>query len=254
MSDEEFNPMDFSNIPGAINPADLPSAPAQTSNGMPNFASAPGSISAESLVLPEVNEIRPITVAPKLPTGAYVPTTGASGFDNDGVMSFLNNYGVNKKSRSPKAVTQESVSADSITSMSKDQQIQFLNSLLMTNNSNDEEYDDYELDDDEEYEDDEDFEFDDDDDDEDFELDEDDEEYEDDDNYGSASGCKCTLSCPNTDCIFYGKDNYVSIEELIEDKLDSIINELIESGELDRRQPVKKASTNKYLKDMSQYL
>ena len=89
---------------------------------------------------------------------------------------------------------------------------------------------------------------------EDYYADEDyDEAYTDD----RTVGCVCTDKCPNKTCIFYGRDNFLSINDIIETEIEDRIEYLIASGEIeDRRQDVRKQKLkkNRYLSDISESL
>jgi hypothetical protein len=252
MSDENKTPMfDFNNLPGAISADDLGPAPEPNNTAGIDFNSTPGAISVAELEKAEAELARqpivPIPTPQPLTPNQPTNTSGDSGFDNQGVSNFLNNYGKKKQS---KPLQQEQVQqGDPLASMSKKEQASILNELIFGGDKPkketptktrrpviEEEYDDY--DDYDDY---------------DGEYDYDVEEYNDD----RVVGCVCTEQCPNTNCIFYGRDNYLSINDIMEEEINDRIDYLIASGQIEDRKRTnrkQKLVKNRYLSDISDSL
>lgn len=65
--------------------------------------------------------------------------------------------------------------------------------------------------------------------------------------------CMCNTECKNTDCIFFAKDNFTSITDIIENEVDKRIDRMHKNGELDNRyqkEKKKRLGNNSYLSDI----
>ena len=70
---------------------------------------------------------------------------------------------------------------------------------------------------------------------------------------GSMKGCVCTSACPNKDCVFYGSENYMSINDIVDDLVEARIDHLKRSGELKKKKTAikkTKLKKNRYLQDV----
>jgi hypothetical protein len=237
--DDTGNPPipDFANMSGGISIDDIQTAP--TNQGF-NFSNVPGGISVADLEKAEAMigqpTFKPVNIPAPPPPNQPMTVSGPSGFDGQALNSFFDKY--NRKHGIQSKTNNANHQAQSTTSLTSVEQAKILNDLLLggpgvkntgapvpkRKNS-----------------------------------------YVEESTYNkrpSADGdkvmnCQCNDGCENTSCIFYGRSNFISLNDLLDDLLESRIDDMIDSGELYRRKietKKKKLKKNKYLSDISDSL
>lgn len=255
MADEQNNidpntgnpPMpDFLNMDGGISPDALSAAPTDP-NGAPNFATAPGAISVEALEKAEQEmaqnqpAFQPVNIPAPPQPGQPLNVNGNSGFDTDGMNNFFNKYNngsansVNVNQGHNQQYQQPPQPQQPATGLSPQQQAAALNDIFSGGNGLGKQPVPQPRNRRQTVE----------------------EQRRPLPGKEQVMGCRCDEGCENTSCVFYGRSNFMSINDIIEDEIQARVEEMLDSGELEVRKlehRKKKLKKNKYLSDISDSL